>query len=145
MMMNLKLWHLVEYLLLENSFHQCRLPSVLQAFMARLHLILRSGSRPKPSQTLLETLPNRTQIAQDAPKRLKRCPRVLKGRPRGAQETPKSAQEAPKNGQDTSRRRPNPPKTEPGEFPKLEFEGFGGLSEDCVRDELFRKRFFLIF
>ena len=121
MMMNLKLWHLVEYLLLENSFHQCRLPSVLQAFMARLHLILRSGSHPKPSQTLLETFQNRTQIAQDAPKRHpigsrgaqdtpksaqgtpKRRPRNAQERPRGAQERPRHVQETPKPSQNRAR------------------------------------------
>ena len=114
---------------------------------------------PSAFQTLPETFENRSQIVQDAPKRRPRGPRgtqetpktaqgTPKRHPRGAQErprAPKSAQEAPKNGQDASERRPNPPKMEPREFPKPELGGFGGFLEDCVRDALFCRRFFLIF
>ena len=82
--------------------------------MTRLHVILRSWSHPKPSQTVLETpqnrRPNRPRCAQDAPKRRPKGPKAPKRRPRAPKVRPRGVQEAPKSAQEASERPKCPPK-----------------------------------
>ena len=105
----------------------------------------------KSSQNPRETFQNRSQMAQDAPKRQPGGSRVTKGRPRGVQGTPKrrpkDAQERPrafKRRLRTPRKRVRDPKSSPGSSQKREFEGFRRIWKGYVHDALFCKRCFTI-